>query len=87
MCKPVIPWKPVSRWIKLYHLQNGKVKFRHKGRTYYLHNFVRCRNNSWGSDMSDVPEHIHGYDATGYYNPLFIEIENGGEMVRLWERM
>jgi len=57
--------------------------FEFEGGFHYLSDFVRTHNNPWGG--LDVPDYIHGYDATNIYNPLFIEIDNGGEAVRVYE--
>jgi len=49
----------------------------------FLSDFVRAHNNPWGN--IDAPDYIHGYDATNICRPLFIEINNSGDEVRLYE--
>ena len=51
-------------------------------RRYYLDDFIRCHNNPWVG--GEFPEHIHGYEADNYWNPLFIELI-GDEFVNIYE--
>lgn len=52
---------------------------------YYLDDFVRTHSNPW-SNMH-TPTYIHGYDSTDWCNPLFIELADSGDAVRLYERV
>jgi hypothetical protein len=91
--------KRVSRWIKIdyipitkrhrlwdYAKDNDGILccFRHKGKTYALSEFIR-RDSIYGDLSTEYPSYIHGCCANSYYNPLFIEIESGGEAVRLYK--
>lgn len=58
--------------------------FEFEGGFYYLSDFVRAHNNPWGNITA--PDYIHGYDGTDWFNPMFIEIDDGGEAVRLYTR-
>ena len=62
-------WQPCFKW---------------KGETLWASDFIRCHNNGW-SGMEDAPDYIHGYQKDTYYYPLFIEIDDYGECVRLYE--
>ena len=80
----MMTFKKVSRWIKICSTANGKPYFRHNGKRYYLDNFVR-KDSPWSGFAKGVlPEYIHGFDATEYYKPYFIEISKDGEAVRLY---
>lgn len=57
--------------------------FEYEGGFHWLSDFIRCHNNSWSG--IDAPNYIHGYDSTNIYNPLFVEINDSGEAVRLYE--
>lgn len=54
-------------------------------RRHFLEDFIRCHDNPWVG--GDFPEHIHGYEADNYWNPLFIEITNGGDAVNIYMEM
>ena len=58
--------------------------FKFEGITYWLSNFYRCHNNSWGN--IDVPDYINGVDMENYYNPYYIEIDPVGEHVRIYSK-
>lgn len=51
-------------------------------RRYYLDDFIRCHDNPWTG--GDFPEHIHGYEAENYFNPLYIETI-GDHAVNIYE--
>lgn len=50
-----------------------------------LCDFVRCHNNGWVTDR--FPEHIHGFNSDNIWNPLYIELDECGEAVRLYRHM
>ena len=54
-------------------------------RRYYLEDFTRVHNNPWIYD--DFPENIHGMDSINYYNPIFIEIIDGGDAVNVYKEV
>lgn len=66
--------------------------FRHGGRVYALGQFQR-----FGTGWSFAPpmftnedgkqSFMSGFDCTQYYKPYLIEIEDGGEYVRLFEEV
>lgn len=89
-------FEAVSGWLKIQYREitedmreymddkeSIQPGFEFEGGFHYLSDFVRTHNNSWGG--LDVPDYIHGYDATNIFNPLFIEIDEGGEAVRVYE--
>ena len=74
-------------------LKEGNPYFTHKGKRYHLGNvnttcpiILRCRNNMWSAFNNDeLPSHIHGYSSESY-NPIFVEISDCGDSVRVYER-
>lgn len=52
---------------------------------HYLDDFVRTHDNPWVGGDWGWPDHIHGYEADNYYNPLFIEVVDGGDAVNVYE--
>ena len=59
--------------------------FEWDGEFRFLSDFIRAHNNPWGN--IDAPDYIHGYDSTNIFRPLFIEISNSGDAVRLYEHV
>lgn len=87
-------FRPISGWIEIEYRQlpedmrifygdDSCPCFVLNGKLYYMHDFVRCHNNPWGN--MDVPEWIHGYDSTNYFNPVFIRISESGDYVKVYE--
>ena len=76
-------YKTNNRWIKVNRTLNGKPYFKHKGKRYYLDDFIRCHDNPW-IGTSHYPSYIHGYYAREYYHPMYIEIERRGEAVKVY---
>ena len=66
--------------------------FRYGGRTYALSQFLRM-GTMWAGvapyeyDDNGETSYICGYDGENYYNPLYIEILDDGETIRLYERI
>ena len=54
-------------------------------RRYYLEDFIRTHNNPWLGEV--YPEHIHGYEANNWRDPLYISIADGGETLDLFEEV
>lgn len=83
-----IKYKEITDEMKEYYtneedwIQGG---FECEGDFYWLSDFVRCHNNPWGN--IDCPEYIHGYDATNIFRPLFVEISDSGDTVRLYKHV
>ena len=80
-----IEYKEITEDMKEYADEEDYIQacFEYEGGVHYLSDFVRCHNNPWGG--IDSPDYIHGYDSTNIYNPLFVEISDSGEAVRLYE--
>lgn len=53
-------------------------------RRYYLGDFVRTHDNPWIG--GEFPENIHGFESDEYWNPLFVEILDGGEAVNVYRQ-
>ena len=77
-----------SRRIRIDYTPAGDPFFRHAGRRYKLDDFMRINCMSWepteikAADGETV--YICGHEAEVYYKPLFIEIDDAGETVRLY---
>ena len=94
--KDNIQIKRVSRWIKVRHKiitkrhklydysDDGNLwYFTHKGEEYAIGQFIRLGYPiMW--EENDKLQYLSGYDCINYYNPLHIEIEDGGEYIRLY---
>ena len=91
-------YKRVSRWIKIQYdmvtsrhslwdyAENNEgilTHFRHGGRDYAIGQFMRLSPPIFLEDNSI----ICGYDATEWYRPYLIEIDEYGEYVRLYEEI
>ena len=79
----------VSRWIKISYTltEESRPYIRHDNRRFYLDNL---RRNSFcglptvikAADGEEIQ--LAGHDATTYYKPYFIELDDGGEAARLY---
>lgn len=87
-------YKRVSRWIKIDFTLKGVPFFRHNNRRYKLDDFLRINYPYYDSEVitdtinaKDAKEVIQlsGYEANEYYKPLFIEISDSGDGVRLYQ--
>lgn len=61
----------------------GKISFEWRGERYYLDNFIRAHDNPYIG--GNFPEYIHGFEAENYFNPIFIEIVDGGESLNVYQ--
>lgn len=86
-------YRRVSRWIKISYNLNGDSYFRHNNKRYKLDDFMRIFYPSYENmvitdtiNIKDSKEVIQlsGYEADKYYKPLFIEISDCGDYVRLY---
>ena len=59
--------------------------FEYNGKRYWLSDFIRTHNNPCGG--MKTPDYIHGYYWKDYYNPIFIEIHDSGDAVRVYEKV
>ena len=86
----------VSRWIKINYTiprrdeDESKPFFRHDGKRCFLDDFLRT-GSPWSAGItSEITAadgeavNLAGYEADVYYKPLFVEIDEGGEAVRLY---
>lgn len=83
-------FEKVSDWIEIEYVEDEHdsekdftPSFWHDNGRYYLDDFLRTHNNPW--IFGDYPEYIHGVEANSYYHPLFIEVSDSGEAVRVYE--
>ena len=70
--------------------EDGKaclICFRHGGRLYALDQFMRLSYPIFFEDETGKEAFLSGYDCTDYYNPYLIEIEDGGEYIRLYQEV
>ena len=88
-------FKRVSRWIQVkYTIKDGNPYFEFRKQRYHLGNvktncpiILRCRNNMWSAfNNEELPNYIHGYSSESY-NPIFVEISDSGEAVRIYEHI
>lgn len=93
-------FRRVSRWIKVnyktvtsrhrlaeYADGDELIYFRHGGREYALGQFMRLTAPEFFENEDGKKSFLSGYDCTQYYKPYLIEIEDGGEYVRLFEEV
>lgn len=81
-------YKTASRWIKLKStLKDGKYYFIHYGKRYHLDDFMRLSYPIVWYDRDGKLNYISGYDSTQWYNPYLIDIDDGGEYIRLWKEV
>lgn len=59
--------------------------FSHKGKLYAIGQFMRLPYPIMFDDTDGKLNVIGGCDATSYYNPYLLEIDDNGEYVRLWQ--
>lgn len=74
-----------NRWIKIQYTTNGKPFFYHKGRRIPMRLVICAHHNPWISETV-FPDFIHGYYAEDIFNPLFLQINNTGEAVKIYVR-
>lgn len=80
----------VSRWIKIDYTPTEAARpfFRHANKRYYFDDIMRV--NYPGTTPTEIKAEdgetvlLSGYDSTTYYKPLFVELDDGGESVRLY---
>ena len=60
--------------------------FRHNGRLYALNQFAQLGFPVFYEE-NDKIQYISGYDITQWWKPFLIEIEEGGEHVRLYQEI
>lgn len=63
---------------------DGQPIFNFNDTEYNLDDFVRTHDNPWAYD--DFPEHIHGYYANDYYNPVYVGLSDDGDTVDVYSR-
>ena len=81
-------YKTVSRWIKVREtLTTEKSYFIHNNRRYKLDDFLRLHYPIMWEDKDGKLQYLSAYDATTWYNPYLLEVDDCGEYVRLWEEV
>lgn len=61
--------------------------FRFRGRWYAVNQFLsRYRIMGFDQNCAEYPEYISGYDAENYFSPLYCELSDNGEKIRLYAR-
>lgn len=63
--------------------------FQFNGKKYALGQFI-CMNGMWANpvmfeDETGKLNYLSGYDCEDYYNPIMIELSDGGEYVRVYQ--
>ena len=81
-------YRRISRHIRIDYNLNGDPYFRHGGKRYKIADFMRVNYPSCApleviaQDGERVE--LHAYEAKNYYKPLFIELDDAGETVRVY---
>jgi hypothetical protein len=76
----------VSRWKQIFYNMSGEPYFMQDGRRYKLDNFMRYGNTPTEVKAADGEKvTLAGYDATTYYKPYFVEIDESGEGCRVYQ--
>ena len=85
----------VSRWIKIDYTiprseeAESRPFFRHGNRRFYIDDFIRTNYPS--GDYTEIESKdgekatLHAYQADQYYKPYFIELDESGEAVRVYQ--
>ena len=63
---------------------DAKATFVFRNQRYFLDQFIKVHDNPWLGSAVQYPEYIHAMEADSY-NPLFIEIVDGGSGVNVYE--
>jgi len=72
--------------------ENTLSYFIHKGTKYAINQFFRF-GSAWVTGSTpifyenDELHHLAGYDSENYYNPIFIELSDDGEAVRIYREV
>ena len=65
--------------------ENSIDYFRYNGRKYAVNQFFRLIHPIFFDDTNGKTNFISGYDSENYWNPYYIEIDDCGEYVRMYE--
>lgn len=86
--------KRISDWIEIEYIKNENYAsdsdelfpaFKWNNGYEFLIDYPRTHNNPWGN--IDCPDYIHAYSANNYWNPIFIELADSGDAVRVYEEV
>ena len=83
-------FKKLSDWLPIESVSDvdSETEFRDvfyfEQTPYYIDDFVRVHNSAWIDD-TDYPDYIHGMEIGPIDNPLFIEVDDRGESVRVYK--
>lgn len=72
-----------NRWIKIQTTLKGKAFFYHKGKRVPVALVIKC-NTPWIGERK-FPDHIHGYYAPDYWDPMFVQFNGNGTAVKIWK--
>ena len=73
--------KTSGKNIEIQYNFDGNPYFMNNGKRAFLSDYMRT-NYSGASELFDAG--IHAYDSTNSYYPDFIELDNSGEVVKIW---
>ena len=79
-----------STWKSIFYTiaNESRPYFRHNGKRFYIDNFTRT--NYPAGDYTEIKAadgetaFLHAYESETYYKPLFIEIDESGEKIRVY---
>ena len=59
--------------------------FNYNGQWHDLNNYIKTRSNAWNNEPEHYKNGLHARDITSYYKPCYIEIDDSGDAVRVYE--
>lgn len=84
-------FKQVSDWIKIDRVDEDvpmsdymRPVFEFENQIYHICDFTKIHNNPWFGSDKDFPDLITGVERDSNGEPLFIEISDDGEQVRVY---
>lgn len=85
-------FKKLSDWIDIEYIEIEKESkaymrpvFNYNGQPYHVADFTKIHNNPWFGSDEGFPEFITGVERDTTGKPLFIEIDESGNRVRMYE--
>lgn len=82
-------WKKIDYTIPRDPEKESRPFFRHNGKRFYIDNFIRTNypNGEYTEIQATDGEKafLHAQQIDEYYKPYFIELDEGGEAVRVYQ--
>lgn len=61
--------------------------FIYNGEWKDLNNYIKTSNNAWNNEPEHYAAGLHARDITSHYKPDYIELDDNGEAVRVYEEV